>query len=141
MAMFSKGKGANPPSAGLPASGSEVSFLGAKLAFIGRVSGGGGLVLMGRFEGEIALDGELTIAPTAVVKARIKAAAVSASGTVEGDITAAGRIHLEKSAAVTGRIQAGRLSIVEGALLNGEVGMVTTHPAERKNAESLEKTA
>jgi cytoskeletal protein CcmA (bactofilin family) len=125
MAMFSKRNPPPPP----PAAGGDAGFIGAKLAVTGKLSGGGSMVLMGRFEGEIDLSGELTIAPSAAVKAEVKAVAVVVSGRLAGNVTASERIHLEKSAAVDGRLKARRISIADGARLNGEVEMPPENPA------------
>jgi cytoskeletal protein CcmA (bactofilin family) len=122
MGLFAKDK----PRAASPPAGrgdDQTSFFGTKLSVKGRVSGGGSLIVMGNLEGEFELQGELVVAPSAVVRGEVKAATVSVSGNFSGTLAAREKIHLEKSAVVNGRLHCPRLSIVEGANINGEIEM------------------
>jgi len=122
MGLFAKDK----PSAAPPATGRsdhETSFFGTKLSVKGKVSGGGNLIVMGKLEGEFELNGELVVAPSAVVSGEVKAVTVTVSGSLSGTLTAREKIHLEKSAVVSGRLHSPRLSMVEGATFNGEIEM------------------
>jgi len=60
--------------------------------------------VMGNLEGEFELQGELVIAPSAVVRGEVKAVTVTVSGSLSGTLTAREKIHLEKSAVVSGRL-------------------------------------
>ena len=104
---------------------SETSFFGAKLTVKGKVSGGGNLIVMGTLEGEFDLNGELVVAPSALVNGDVKAVSVTVSGGFSGSLTAKQKIHLEKSAVVNGRLLAPKLSVADGAVLNGEIEMKT----------------
>ncbi len=103
----------------------ETSFFGAKLTVKGKVSGGGNLIVMGTLEGEFDLNGELVVAPSALVNGDVKAVSVTVSGGFSGSLTAKQKIHLEKSAVVNGRLLAPKLSVADGAVLNGEIEMKT----------------
>ncbi|MCU0563085.1 MAG: polymer-forming cytoskeletal protein [Desulfobacterales bacterium] len=105
----------------------ETAFLGAQISVKGKVSGAGNLIVMGRLEGQFELDGELIVAPPAVVTGEIKAGSVTISGTLTGTVAARERIHLEKGAVVTGSLAGARLTVADGAVFNGEVAMT---PAE-----------
>jgi len=120
MGLFAKEK----PRAASPVAGRsdhETSFFGTKLSVKGKVSGGGNLIVMGNLEGE--LQGELVVAPSAVIRGEVKAVTVTVSGSLSGTLTAREKIHLEKSAVVSGRLHAPRLSMVDGASFNGEIEM------------------
>jgi cytoskeletal protein CcmA (bactofilin family) len=65
----------------------------------------------------------LVVAPSAVVRGEVKAVTVTVSGSLSGSLTAREKIHLEKNAVVNGRLQTPRLSMVDGASLNGEIEM------------------
>ncbi len=108
------------------------SFFGAKLSVKGKVSGAGNLVVMGKIEGEFDLNGELVIAPSALVNGEVKAASVTVSGGLSGNLKALEKIHLEKSAVVSGRLLTPRLSMNDGATFNGEIEMMK--PSEGKPA-------
>ena len=140
MGLFSKNDSApSPPPAAKTRSDEETAFLGAQLSVTGKVSGGGNLIVMGKLEGDFELNGELVIAPPAVVAGEIKAASVTISGNLTGTVAARERIHIEKGAVVNGRLSAARLSIADGAVFNGEVemkkapeGAARPRPAEKK---------
>jgi cytoskeletal protein CcmA (bactofilin family) len=127
MALFGKEKPEAAPS-GAVRSDHETAFFGVKLAVKGKVSGSGNLIVMGKLEGEFDLNGELVIAPPAVLNGEIKAVNVTVSGNVTGNLTAREKIHLEKSAVVNGRLSTPRLSVADGASFNGDVEM--KKPAE-----------
>jgi cytoskeletal protein CcmA (bactofilin family) len=127
MALFSKEKPESAPPDAVR-SDHETAFFGAKLSVKGKVSGSGNLIVMGKLEGEFDLNGELVVAPPAVLNGEIKAVSVTVSGSVTGNLTAREKIHLEKSAVVSGRMNAPRLSVAEGASFNGDIEM--KKPAE-----------
>ncbi len=104
----------------------ETSFFGAKLTVKGKVSGGGNLIVMGTLEGEFDLNGELVVAPSALVNGDVKAVSVTVSGGFSGSLTAKQKLHLEKSSVVNGRLFAPKLSVADGAVLNGEIEMKTS---------------
>jgi cytoskeletal protein CcmA (bactofilin family) len=139
MGLFAKDKASAAPAAG-ERDNSDTSFFGAKLAVKGKVSGGGNLIVMGKLEGEFDLNGELVVAPSALVNGEVKAVSVTVSGGFSGSLMAKQRIHLEKSAVVSGRLLAAKLSVAEGAVLNGEIEMkkpsetrsVANHPAQKE---------
>jgi cytoskeletal protein CcmA (bactofilin family) len=112
---------------GEPAKGAQggqgTTFIGAGLAIKGKISGSGNLIMMGRFEGEIDLGGELVISPPAVVSGEVKAVTLSVSGTVQGNLTVREKVHLEKSARVEGKVFTPRLAVEDGAVFNGEIEM------------------
>jgi cytoskeletal protein CcmA (bactofilin family) len=101
----------------------ETSFFGTKLSIKGKVSGAGNVIVMGKLEGEFDLNGELVVAPSALVSGEVKAISVTVSGGFSGTLTALEKIHIEKSAVVSGRLLTSRLSMVDGAIINGEIEM------------------
>ena len=127
MALFAKEKPETKPSATVRGD-HETAFFGTKLSVKGKVSGSGNLIVMGKLEGEFDLNGELIIAPPAVLNGEIKAVNVTVSGNVTGNLTAREKIHLEKSAVVNGRLNTPRLSVADGASFNGDIEM--KKPAE-----------
>jgi cytoskeletal protein CcmA (bactofilin family) len=138
MAIFGKDKPAAVPAAAGGAD-HETAFFGTKLAVKGNVSGSGNVIMMGRLDGEVDLNGELVVAPPAVVKGDIKAANLTVSGRVGGSLTARGKIHLEKSAVVEGRMSAPRVSMADGASFNGEIEMKPPAQAPGKTKDTAAK--
>jgi cytoskeletal protein CcmA (bactofilin family) len=140
MGLFSKN---DPEPAAAPAlkgrTDEETAFLGAQISVKGKVTGGGNLIVMGKLEGEFDLNGELVLAPPAVVHGEIRAGSVTISGNLTGTVTAREKIHIEKGAVVNGRLAAARLSIADGAVFNGEVDMKKAPESAAKPRPAAEK--
>ncbi len=101
----------------------ETTYLGKNLKIDGNVSGEGNLIILGTFEGEFDLSGQLKVAQGAVIKGNIKATGVSINGKVDGTITASERILLDTTASIKGRLVTPKISIQDGAVFDGELQM------------------
>lgn len=117
----------------------------------GRLSGfvGNGTVLTGEtnFQAMLRVDGHLTgkvtsengtliIGSTGRVDANIAVAAALINGTVNGDIIATEKIELGRTARIAGNIQTPRMTMDEGALVEGGISMIKAREtAEKRNAD------
>jgi excisionase family DNA binding protein len=81
------------------------------------------LRINGRFEGTLDTKGNLMVGREASIKADITGESISIAGIVSGNITATNILKLDASAKVSGDIEAPKLSIQEGAILNGQIRM------------------
>ena len=81
------------------------------------------LRINGRFEGNLKTKGILTIGNNATVLADIEGENIVISGYVKGKIRATGLLALTSSANVNADIDTVRISIEEGAILNGKCRM------------------
>lgn len=102
---------------------SQASVIGKKLVIEGKVGGSETLLIEGQVKGEINLDGELTVGPSARVEAKVHGKNVTVDGTVVGDISADVRVELRPSADVDGNIKAPKIVVAEGAVFKGAVDM------------------
>jgi cytoskeletal protein CcmA (bactofilin family) len=84
----------------------------------------------GEVEGEIT-GGEIVIAPTAVVTARITAATLTIGGQVNGEIVARERIELLPTARLRCTIVTPTLVLTEGAQFDGDCRMLSGSPDAR----------
>ena len=82
------------------------------------------LRINGSFEGKLDTRGNLTIGENAKVRAGIHGDKIVVAGKVVGDITATQSLSLIAPASVEGNITTPRLSITEGAILEGQVSML-----------------
>lgn len=99
---------------------------GQSIVIKGDISGSEDLVIAGRVEGSIALDGRvLTLAPGSHVVGTVSAAAIVVSGTLEGSIEAAERLEIKDTAVIEGDVSTPRLIVADGAHLQAEVEMPT----------------
>jgi cytoskeletal protein CcmA (bactofilin family) len=87
--------------------------------FEGKLTGRDARIL-GRFRGEIQLQGRLVIGEESRVEAKVKADAAEIGGDFKGDISVRSLILLEK-ARVEGTIEAQVLAVKEGAQVNASV--------------------
>jgi cytoskeletal protein CcmA (bactofilin family) len=101
----------------------ETTYLGKNLKISGTVSGEGSLIILGTFEGEFDLKGQLKVAQGAVIKGNIRANGVSINGKVDGTIVASERILLDTTASMKGRLVTPKISIQDGAVFDGELQM------------------
>jgi cytoskeletal protein CcmA (bactofilin family) len=110
----------------------DTTYFGKNLKVTGNVSGEGSLIILGAFEGEFDLKGRLKVAQGAKLKGNVKATDIYVNGNVEGTIVASEKVHLDTTARVKGGIASPRISILEGALFDGEIRMTgKTAPASK----------
>jgi cytoskeletal protein CcmA (bactofilin family) len=97
---------------------------GQSIVIKGDISGGEDLVIAGRVEGSITLDGRaLTLAAGSQVVGTISAASVVVSGKVEGSIEAVERLEVRETAVVEGDLSTPALVVADGAQLRATVDM------------------
>ncbi len=82
------------------------------------------LRINGSFEGKLDTRGSLTIGENAKIRASIHGDRIVIAGKVKGDIIATQNISLIAPAIVEGNITTPRLSMTEGAILEGQVAML-----------------
>jgi cytoskeletal protein CcmA (bactofilin family) len=99
---------------------------GQSIVIKGDISGSEDLVIAGRVEGSISLDGRvLTLAQGSHVVGEISAGTVVVSGTVEGTIDAEQRLDIKSTAVVDGKLSTSKLIVADGSTLTTEVEMPT----------------
>jgi cytoskeletal protein CcmA (bactofilin family) len=92
------------------------------------------LIVLGSLEGELRLSGRLHIAAGSRLKARVQATVVELDGEFEGELRAQ-TLRVAASARAKGVFVAERISIEEGALLEGDVqAPADAHPAPVQEA-------
>ena len=104
-----------PPAAG----GGTV--IGETITVKGRLVSHEELQLDGELQGELEMDGRLTIGVTGKVDANVKAKEVIVSGSVKGNVDAAERLVLRKGAHLEGDVKTARIVIEDGAYFKGGI--------------------
>ncbi len=111
------------------------TVIGARSTFEGTIRAGGPLRIRGQVEGEVTGDAEVSVEPSARVRANIAGASITIQGTVEGSVSSPGRVEIAPTGRITGEIRAGTLVMQEGAKVDGTLHMgasvvqVTPEPA------------
>ena len=103
--------------------GTNVVILGPRDSLHGRLDIHGDLKVHGTVEGELKASGDVLVDSTANVQASIEGANVSVRGQVNGNVTARKRLTLGGSGRLNGEVKVSRLTVEDGATLNGNVTM------------------
>jgi len=99
-----------------------VATLGNSVFVKGEITGSEDLTIDGQVEGRIDLpDHTLTVGPNATLVADINAKNVIVFGSVVGTLVAREKVELRSSASAEGAVTCGRISVQEGAKLNGKL--------------------
>jgi cytoskeletal protein CcmA (bactofilin family) len=103
--------------------GNNVVSLGPRDVLQGRLEIQGDLKIAGNVEGDLKASGDVTIDSTASIQAAIEGANVNVRGQVTGNVTAKKRLTLGGSGRLNGDVRVSRLTVEDGATLNGNVTM------------------
>ena len=95
------------------------TIIGADAKFKGELKFESAAKVLGRFEGSIESKGMVFIADGCACKATISAKEVAVEGRIDGNVTAGDRIELMPTGVVAGDIVAKRMTMAEGASING----------------------
>ena len=132
-----------------PGSAAEArtTSIGQGVSFAGGISGRGDVEVFGTLEGPLTVDGRVRVGEGGRCLGDIEARDIVVEGEIRGDIRALERAELSPTARVFGKVQAPRLSIGEGARLEGTVVMSEGHlpadalPPEASTAGQAERRA
>jgi cytoskeletal protein CcmA (bactofilin family) len=103
--------------------GTNVVSLGPRDILQGRLEIQGDLKVAGNVEGDLKASGDVTVDSGANIQAAIEGANVSVRGQVTGNVTARKRLTLGGSGRLNGDVRVSRLTVEDGATLNGNVVM------------------
>ena len=95
------------------------------------------LRINGSFEGKLETCGSLTIGENANVKADIQGDKMIIAGKVTGNLSASESISLVPPAVVRGNVQTPVLSVAEGAVLDGQLRMLSLQGSEASGGKVL----
>lgn len=104
---------------------------GQSIVIKGEITGAEDLVIAGRVEGKITLNGcVLTLAPGSQVVGDVTAGTVIVSGQVDGTVVATKRLEAKPTAVIEGELTTPVLLVAEGAQMCAQVDM----PARERKA-------
>jgi len=110
--------------AGTPRTGEaqlKESLIAADLTIEGKIEGTGHVRIAGKFNGDVNVQGNLTIETGARLTGGVRAQKVIVAGELEGNVESAQRVELLESGALTGDVKAGALTVANGARMRGQV--------------------
>ena len=97
--------------------------LGPRDKLIGSLTFDGDLTVAGKIEGEVRATGDVAVENGSTVKATVEGNNVSVQGTIHGNVNARGRLSLSGSGSLHGDVRVSKLTVEDGATLNGNVQM------------------
>ena len=98
--------------------------IGASIVVRGEMIAQEDVLIAGRVEGKIRIDGHrVTVAPGAQVVAEIHAREVVVAGQVLGNVVASERVDLRETADIEGDVVTPALRMADGATFRGKVDM------------------
>lgn len=104
--------------------GVEMANIGKSISIKGDVVGDEDTILEGRVEGRVSLrNHHLTIGPNGDVQGEVSAKQVTVVGKIAGNIIASERIEVRETGRIQGDLAAPRLTVAEGAVINGAIAM------------------
>lgn len=105
------------------------SIIPAGMTVRGKIEGSEGLTVAGTVDGEIHLRGTLRLLEGGRVRGQVTVWEALIAGRAEGTLMASDRAEILSTARIEGEMRARRLTIVEGALVNGRmvVGPADAH--------------
>lgn len=114
------------------------TIIGADASFKGDISFDSAAKFLGRFEGSIAAKGRMLVADGATCKATVTAKEVTVEGQIEGNVQAGDRVEIKSTGRITGDIVAPRMSMADGASIDGHVRIGSSSPAGGRTAATAE---
>ena len=103
-------------------------LIGKNTAINGNININGCTRIDGVIDGTLAVDSDLFIGETGIIRATVYAQNAHISGTVTGNIVCRGRLELLSTARISGDIKCGTLVIAEGAEFNGKCEKIVAQP-------------
>ena len=110
------------------------TVISAGLSIDGKIEGSGHVRIAGQFNGDVHVDGNLTIEPGAKLTGGVRAKTVTVGGELEGNIDTASMVELTSTGVLTGDLKAGTLTVSAGSKMRGRVefGWETTPAVSSK---------
>jgi cytoskeletal protein CcmA (bactofilin family) len=97
------------------------SVIAPEISITGKITGAGHVRIAGRFEGDVHIQGDLTIESGAKLTGGIRAESVAIAGEVEGNVESAVRVELLSTGVLNGDLKAGTLTVAAGSRMRGRV--------------------
>jgi len=114
------------------------TILGPDATFKGDLSFNAAAKLLGKFEGSISARGKVLIAKGATCKATVNAKEIAVEGRIDGNVVASEHVQLKQTGVITGDITATRMSMADGATIDGHCRIGTNGQVSGKSGSSVE---
>jgi cytoskeletal protein CcmA (bactofilin family) len=99
----------------------STTVIGEGMTVKGDLRGAGPVVVLGRFEGDIVVDGTITVGEGGYVDANISAGTIVIDGVVRGNLSADTNVEIGATGSLTGSVKSAALSTSIGATVKSEI--------------------
>ena len=113
------------------------SVIGSGITITGKIDGAGHVRIGGRFEGDVHIQGDLTIDADAKLTGSVQAHSVRIAGEVDGNIEGAEAVELLPTGVLIGDLKAGTLTVAAGSRMRGKVEFGWHEESSAKASPSL----
>lgn len=96
---------------------------GPDLVVQGELDGKCDLRIEGTFRGRLDIEGEVTVGPTASIRAPVTASAVVIEGELRGDVSASRSVSIRAGGQLWGDVRSPSISVDDGGVLEGGIEM------------------
>ena len=111
-----------PSTARRPAKGPvKESVISADITITGKIVGAGHIRIAGGFEGDVHIEGDLTIDAGAKLTGSVRANSVTIGGEIDGNIESAASVEILSTGVLNGDLKAGTLTVASGSRMRGRV--------------------
>ena len=107
----------------------------------GEMSSKGSVHIHGRLDGAVKAEQSIFVAEGAEVDATLTAVTIVVAGTSRGTVRASGKFEVTPTGRVAGDIQAPKLVVHEGAVMSGQLKMVSDGVADSRPTSVIQRRA
>ena len=97
------------------------TIIGEGVTLKGEMRGSGPIVVLGRFEGDIAVEGTITVGEGGYVDANINAGTIVIDGVVRGNLSADTNVEIGSTGSLTGSVKSAAMTASTGATVKSEI--------------------
>ena len=114
------------------------TIIGTDTVFEGKLTSKTSLRVEGTVQGEVHLDGDLTVGKDGSITHNVQARNVTLAGHISGDLTVTEKLHILSSGQFEGKARIGALVIEDGAMFDGESQMNKENAPQTTKEETKE---
>jgi cytoskeletal protein CcmA (bactofilin family) len=117
------------------------SVIHSDINITGKIDGTGHVRIAGKFEGDVHIQGDLTIDAGAKLTGSVRAASVTIGGEIEGNIDNAESVEILSTGVLNGDLKAGTLTVASGSRMRGRVEFGWGDEMSSKTIERAKKVS
>jgi cytoskeletal protein CcmA (bactofilin family) len=113
------------------------SIISSEITITGKIDGAGSVRIQGRFDGDVHIQGDLTVDAGAKLTGGVRANSVAIGGEIEGNIESAESVEILSTGVLNGDLKAGTLTVASGSRMRGRVEFGWGDEASSKSSLTL----